>query len=454
MRNLVLGILVLAAASGCGMLKSAKQEGASTTDTEVADTSIAGLNLRIIRAGEADPSVPDPAADLKSERFTDKALVSGDQIIFEDNIYLPDAKNPRAVFLVWPEEWAGTKIQNVAVEHRLEDEHGEFSGAPERKPALFDTSTRRWYLPFSAFFSGESAGADPARQQQLVLDMQTSDGARKLIYVRLRLIGGAPRLKVIESDEPSHLADFGADDARNPNLMDQVHPASEDGLAVRSGSVTNTYNRELKLSFDARNAQPLELQSYVAQTTYHQDWVNPVPPNNVWHKPPVRDPLNWMVSAGKLKVGAVRVSHSSTLISEVLQLNRTGRTEAALAPGETVTWDWLAAPIARQTFCALPPTRIRHFEWWNGKIPCLDPFGNSPCPADTAFEMFTGGDFAEPWWVGGYLVKGFWQGRVTVANPWDEVPFEEMRASEEHALSSMNGLILKEAPAYPCQGLF
>lgn len=453
MRNLVLGILVLAAASGCGMLKSAKQEGASTMASEIADPSTASLDLRIVRAGP-DSDLPDAAMDLKSERVTDKVLISGDQYVFEDNINLPDAKNPRAVFLVWPENWLGTKIQSAFVEHRLEDERGEFSGAPERKPALFDVATRRWYLPFTAFFSDESAGADPARQQQLVLDLQTADGARKLLYVRLRLIGAAPKLKITEFDVASHPADFGVDDTRNPNLMIQVHAASEEGLAVRSGTVTNTSNRALKLTFDAKSAQPLELQTYVAQTTYHQDWVNPLPPNNVWHKPPVRDPLNWTVSAGKLKVGALRVSHSSTQTDEVLKLNRAGRAEAVLAPGETVSWGWLATPPARQPFCALPPTQTRHFEWWNGKIPCLDLFGNSPCPADTARQMTDSADFAEPWWVGGYSVKGTWQGRVTVVNPWDEAPFEEMRASEEHDLSLTNGLLPADAPAYSCQGLF
>ena len=381
------------------------------------EDSAESLNLRIVRAGEGDPDLPNPAADLQAERVTDKVIVSGDQLVFEDNIYLPDAKNPKALFLVWSENWRDARIQSASVEHRLESERNEPVGAPERRSALYDQATRRWYLPFSVFFSSDSEGADPARQHLLIFDFQMSDGTRRLVPVRLRVIGAVPRLHLEEQDA-------GVGIATTPS----------EGIVVRRSLVANPAHRPLKLWLKAVSPEPLRLKTYLGHITFRQEpsFAPLLAPHLAM---PVANPVSWYKTQAALEVTELRVIRAGA--KEMLRVDATAPAQLELGADEKVELQWVARGVAGQAHCVLPPTQVRHLSWWNGANTCA---GTLICLPEMVRMMVASGDFSEPWYISGGQISGLWQEELSDTNPWDGAPVETSRLP--HPVSRIEGLLI------------
>jgi hypothetical protein len=420
----LIAVAIAASVSGCRFRgqerKDADPPEAQGQEQGGRDRSTS-LELRIVRASKADGEIPSREFDLSSARTEDRVIFAGDEWVFQDNVHLPDADHPGAVFLVWPESWGKDKIQGAVVEHRLEDPRGEPLGAAKRLEALFDVETRRWYLPISAFCEDESEGADPALQHVLSLDLTLSGSGRKLVHVRLRVIGAVPRLDMRFEELPAAGEDpRDLTDAKTPDFSSELSDIWRRGQTVARLSVLNPARRPLRLSFEATKQDGIELKHWEGQLTYYQKRETAIPdPQGLLLHPPSPHPIDWRLRSTRLEVAAVRLS-SDWRDEHVVKLPSDEASSILIGAGEALRVEWLAFPQAGQASWEPPAGGVRHFEWPSPRaLDCMLRFYNHLCTEAELAAVRDRADLPEPWRIGGYALNGEWAAKVSVFNPWD-----------------------------------
>jgi hypothetical protein len=447
--------------SGCGMLHRAKQEGPAVNEAADLTHAAESLNLRIVRAGEGDAHLPDPSVDLKSERVFDKIVVSTDELAFKDNIYLRESESEskgepiRELFLVWDEHWLGSVIQSAFVDHRLEDDKSNLSGAPERKAAMYDEATHRWFISVSALLKAYPDGQEPAWQHLLNLDLSLADGSRRLIHVRFRAIGllSATALKLRnETALVSRPPQFDALNPMNPDLSQEVHAFGTGGIAVGRTWVKNPTHQKLKLWLQARPGDPLALHVSLGQLRHGQG--SDVLENGAWRlfrNPPSEMPMEWQRSAGEFELARAEIHRGNAPGPEVLTLDSKQPRTMLLAPGEEVAVDWVVAASKRQSTCPFPNGGTGHYEWTTGRL-VPGNHGAGPGIFSMSYEMKSA-DLPEPWKIGGYFLSGSWNASLSVSSPREDHPGEgEIHLGEK--ISQSVGVHVPESREFSCQGLF
>jgi hypothetical protein len=272
-RNLVLWAVAGIWASGCG--SHSKNNGSAETASydSVSSQSTAAsqvaekLDLRIVRASEPDPAVPDfnsPARataaglDGKSTHFepdpNPEFILSGNQIDYERTLPLEidQNKKSRSYFLVWGDEAFGTQAGVVYYRTEKRDAFNRSTKSDDNAIAVHDGVRKLWYIPLSKAIPDDSSEIDPSTEYTVIISFALSNGVTTEAHIKFRMIGTLPNF-------PKHVLNL--DTERRTDFRATTRLLARGLLPVQSVILANPTGRSFRIWY--RRPQPMTFQSLI-----------------------------------------------------------------------------------------------------------------------------------------------------------------------------------------------
>jgi hypothetical protein len=286
------------------------------------------LKLRIVGASSEDARLP---AQTEEERKRDEATVTEAAItVFTDRISL--RSGPR--FLVFDETVLGPPIVDGHFVFEAKNEVNKVGGETSRRAIRFDSTSRRWYIPFKEFFA-DLKKVDPNVEQLVTLDLELADQSRREFRIQFRALGEMAALEHREAPLPA-LA-FGA---MNQALLGN-------SLAIKSEVIANPSNRGVRLWIESTGKALLDS---ILKHRFHEGR-------------PQQSPIEHFQN----------LASSNTVFLDRMEIQRTGRAPEPLAlgspqslilgAGEAIVVSWIGR-VPSESACAWNYGAIPHeFRW-------------------------------------------------------------------------------------------
>jgi hypothetical protein len=333
----------------------------------------------------------------------DRVMIQGGQIVFLDNLMLPnpgpgkDAAIDPPLFLVWTDKVEGLRIIGAQAEHRIEDEKSIRTGAVERLLAMFQAESGRWYIPLSTLIPYTEVTSNPSYQHVVTLDLSLSDGSRHLVEVRLRAVRARVTVEVIHRNSSQGLAAsfYGKGDAS------LVRAIPEQGWPVATTELKNPNDYPLKVWLRAPNPGVFSFETALTRSRTETN-----------RRGSYTSSTTEKVFAS-FRLSRVQITGLPPHLPETVNLDTSKWSSVMIAPNEKIQIAWLALPVPDANRCAAP-SEVKTNVLKTIPLACVGVFSNY-CHPDQLFNH----DITDSWSYAGAQIKGEWQGEMRVSNAWE-----------------------------------